>query len=105
MNAALTEALRLQKAGDLDASEALCREVLQEEPHCLDALHLLGLACRRAEKLDDAIAAFEQAALLQPENPLYSFELGATNSLRGELDQAFDWYCRAIALKPDFQEA
>ena len=102
---ALRHGLGLIDSGDLAGAERIAREVLTHEPLNVDALHLLGLACRKAEKAEDAVEAFRRTTELRPDRPVYHFELGIALKLLGDLDAAYVAYGKALELDPTMQQA
>ena len=53
--------------GELSEAESLFREVLDAEADCGMARHALGLALLRQNRKAEALAAFEQASMENPE--------------------------------------
>src|SRR5258706_16298185 len=84
------------------------RRVLAEQPHHVDALHLLGGALLQDGQADAAVAMIEQAiarsgaggAGAGPQHaPLY-VNLGSALHASGQLERAIDGYRRGLTLAP-----
>lgn len=60
-----------------------------------------GLALATADRVDDAIADFEAAIEIDPENDLAVFNLGATLADAGDLEAALPYFDWAINLDPN----
>jgi tetratricopeptide (TPR) repeat protein len=56
-------------------------------------------------QIEDAIAEFEEAIRLDPDNALAHFNLGVAYQYQGKLDQAIAEYQEAISIDPDYAEA
>ena len=66
---ALAQAWQVQRSGDLQRAEHICRQVLQVDANCVDALFLLGTVCLKLGKLDDAVVTYERGLRLGPSSP------------------------------------
>jgi tetratricopeptide (TPR) repeat protein/ADP-heptose:LPS heptosyltransferase len=101
----------LQRAGQLynddkfAAAEELAREVLKTEPNHPVALRIVGVAARRAGRLDESIEQLTQAANLDPGAHALWFELGVTYLDRLDHKQAFECFLRCHQACPQFQPA
>ncbi len=91
------------QSGNLPEAEKLYRAVLQEEPHHLDAMALLGLVCGAKGEHDEAIALIERAALRDPKSPLSP----SARQRADECEEIAAGSCRlcAIALQPGMPQA
>jgi Flp pilus assembly protein TadD len=68
-------------------------------------LNAIALCLARLNRLDEAIARFDQALKLAPNSPLTHFRKGWALVNAGQMAAATQEYERAIALQPDFAEA
>lgn len=105
---AYDEALRQLRAGrHAEAERALRTLAKAQTPHApLAGVHAnLGLALRQAGKHADSLAALEQAAKLNPQQPQIQNELGIAYRLLGRFGPAREAYERAIALDPGYAAA
>lgn len=64
-----------------------------------------GVAYRRGEKFEQAMAEFEQAVSVDPHNADAWYHHGLTWGLMGEHGQAIADFTRAIALAPEYADA
>lgn len=71
VQAAVEEAVSLQKAGQTDAAERLYRRVLQSCPHHSEANHNLGIISMQRGKLAEGVAYFKQALDADRDRDLY----------------------------------
>lgn len=96
----LRQADRLRDTGQLDAAEALYRDVLQHSPASRGALLGLGFCARKRGERTDALDFFRRAASLDPED--HFPRLAAADELRelGRLDEADTQYHEIIAAEP-----
>ncbi|HVA14616.1 MAG TPA: tetratricopeptide repeat protein [Stellaceae bacterium] len=99
------EALRCQKAGDLDQAERLCREILALDPRHADSFHLLGVVAHQAGRSDIAVAPIERAIALRSGVAAYHNSLGLALRAQGKLDAASAQYRLALALAPNLVQA
>jgi protein O-GlcNAc transferase len=65
----------------------------------------LGLAIHAQGNLDEAIACFRQALLLEPDHASTYNNLGNTFKSQGKLAVAAECYLQALSLKPDYAAA
>src|SRR4051812_598332 len=101
---ALKRAEELHTAGNLEATEALCREILESDPTQPDALHRLGLIATQKGQFDLAIQYLQQALARQPRYPACHCNLGVVYALRGRSAEAIASFQTAIRQSPRFPE-
>ncbi|MBS0333818.1 MAG: tetratricopeptide repeat protein, partial [Proteobacteria bacterium] len=65
-------------------------------------LHRQGDALYAAGRYADALDSFRRAAALEPQNPVYPFNMGAVLRLLGRPVEELAAYDRAVALNPRF---
>jgi protein O-GlcNAc transferase len=94
----------LLQAGDVAGAEEVAIELVKRVPHDADALNLLGVVRKRRQRLAEAIAAFERAALLTPSNYGPWYNLGNTLLGLGEYRRALGPLRQAAQLRPDEAE-
>ncbi|HVQ28990.1 MAG TPA: tetratricopeptide repeat protein [Vicinamibacteria bacterium] len=99
--------LALALAGQGKAAPALeaARAATQADAHSAEAQAALGLAALAQDPEDrksDAMAAVQQASLLEPKNALVTLQLGRVFESRGQLDDAATAYGRAAELDPSW---
>lgn len=76
------------EARDWDGAESLLRQALEREPRSALALTLQGDVNLRRERLDQAVACFEQALALEPRNKGARLKLAQALRQLGKTDQA-----------------
>lgn len=62
----LSQALLSLNQKDFSNAEALCRQVLAQRPHAIDALHILGLSLHEQSQNPEAIATLRDVLALNP---------------------------------------
>ena len=105
--AAASTGLALALAAQGKAAPALeaARAATQADPHAAEAQAALGLAALAEDpddKKSEAMAAVQQASLLEPKNALVTLDLGWVFESRGQLDQAAAAYGHAAELDPSW---
>jgi tetratricopeptide (TPR) repeat protein len=101
---AIQIALRHYESGQLQQSEAICRQLLALDPNQADALHLLGLIAHRVNH-PDAAALIRRALALQPRNAIAYGNLALVLQNHGKWDEAMECSRQALALQPNVPEA
>lgn len=102
---ALLHAARHHSAGRLPVAEAILKLILQRDPNCWGALHLLGIIALQTGRHAMAVEVLRPAARLAPEDPAIHSNLGEAYRLGGRLEEAVACYRQALAVRPDFHEA
>jgi Flp pilus assembly protein TadD len=97
------QAWQVLQAGNIPLAEQICRQILASEPNDADAWHILGIALRRRNSLDEAIDALSRAVMLRPSFARAHNNLGGIYHSQRRLAEAADSYRRAIAAQPDFR--
>ncbi|MCH7889623.1 MAG: tetratricopeptide repeat protein, partial [Proteobacteria bacterium] len=103
--AALPAAVRHLHAGQLQRSEALCREVLEARPDHHAALHLLGVVMHRMGRKEAAVELIGKAVALRPDYAEAHNGLGNVLAEMGRLGEAAAAYRMTVAVKPGYAEA
>ncbi|HEY9907785.1 MAG TPA: tetratricopeptide repeat protein [Thermosynechococcaceae cyanobacterium] len=98
-------ALQHYEKGELTAAERACREVLQQQPDHLDALHTLGVILCQLQQPDEAAARLQRVLELQPNHAEAWGNLGGALQQQGNLEAAIAHYQKAIDLNPNFADA
>ena len=60
-------ALQHHIAGDLSKAENIYQQILQTDPNCPDALHLLGVISHQAGKSNRAVDLIKKALIVKPD--------------------------------------
>ena len=90
------------QAGDMDATERSCQEVIELAPHHAEAWHLWGLVKIRRQDHQGAIQCIGRAIGLDPNAAGYYCNLGNIYYQLRKLDDAETCYRWALELKPDY---
>jgi len=98
-------ALVLLGAGDLAAAIEVLEAVVASVPEATAPLVDLGIALRRAERYEEAVARLEQALALTPRHPVAHNELGLAQRALGRFGAARLSYQRALEVYPGFHAA
>ncbi|MGE5567595.1 MAG: tetratricopeptide repeat protein [Rhodospirillales bacterium] len=101
----LREAMENHKAGNLDAAEAIYRDVLAGDPKNADALHMLGVLVSQRGDQQQALSLLGRAVRLNPTPPFYHNNLGNVLFQAGRFADAKLCYEEALRLDPDYAEA
>lgn len=96
----LSRALRAHKKGRYEEARRLYAERLQHALDCLDATLNLGALEALAGRAEEAIAAFERAAELAPDDGRVCRDIGLGLFTIGRLDEAVRALERAVACEP-----
>ncbi len=101
----LDEGIAHHREGRKEEAERSYRHVLEIAPNQPDALNLLGVLAAEAELFEIAIELMQQARLQRPKDPFILNNLGNAYFDSFRYEEARDPLERAVALKPDFDEA
>ena len=101
----LREALALHRSGMLSQAMQRYSLLLDENPRCADALHLLGVACHQQGDFSRALNVITQAINLNPEAPAFHSNQGNTLKEMGLLAAARESYDRALSKDPSYTDA
>ena len=93
------------RAGRTADAERGFRELAAKHPELGGAHANLGLILRNAGKLDESIAALEQAVKASPKQPLFLNQLGVSYRHKGQFAKAREAYESALALDPAYADA
>ena len=96
VNAALA-ALREGRAAD---AESICRAVLEQRPHSVEHLRLLGRALAAQSRLEEAEATLRQALATRPEFAPLHEDLGSILAAQRRLEEAVATLRTAIKIDP-----
>jgi hypothetical protein len=98
----LENALQYIRSGDYDVALSICREVLEQHPHDVDATHLAGYLHQLKGEHADAIRYFDQAGVLAPDNAEIANNRAGSLKTLGRLEESAHFYRQALALEPGF---
>ncbi len=95
-------ALDLYRSGDAGGAEALCRQIIRDDPKDVAALMMLGELVLERGRLEEAETLTLRAVALAPTLPMAHFARGRLCHTLGRAEEARDAYLRATQLMPDF---
>lgn len=98
--AGLTKARELLQEGRLAQAAALYRSLLQSNPDCFEALHLLGVAEAQQQNLEAAAILLGRAIAIDPGNTGALSNYGNILRLLMRHEDALASYDKALALNP-----
>ena len=101
----LQRAIGLHNQGELDAAEALYRELLRDMPGHQTALHLSGLIAHQRGRYREAVELIEAALAGGATNAAIHTNCGVACRALGDIEKAARHISWAIALDPEFAEA
>jgi predicted O-linked N-acetylglucosamine transferase (SPINDLY family) len=99
----LERALNYHQEGDLRAAAAIYRQLLQQRPDQVNALHSLGVLSAQTGDYAAAVDLIKQAIAVRPMNPDYHNDLGLALHALGQRGAAITAYQRAVQLSPSFE--
>jgi protein O-GlcNAc transferase len=98
-------AVTYHNAGQLKKAEAVCQEILAEDPRHTNANHMLGVMEHRAGRSAHGAELIARATRANPNVAQYHSDLGAALRSDGRAGEAIASFRAAISLKPDFAPA
>jgi tetratricopeptide (TPR) repeat protein len=98
---AMTTALQAYRLGKLVQAEWTCHQVLEQRPHYVPALHLLGAIALQTGRLQSAIAHYQTVVTLDPTHAEAHGNLAVALQDCGHWDAAARHFQRSLALKPN----
>ncbi len=101
LQAKYRQALARHGKGELDAAEALYRQILAQRPENFHALHMLGVLCGQRDDWKQAESLLAGAVRIDPTVAAAHANLGNTQRLMERSDEAMASYERALRLQPD----
>ncbi len=100
----LQQALALHQLGRLAEAERLYRQILQQDPNHIDALHLLGMAALQAGQKERGVRLLEKVIRIRPDIASAHSNLGVALRDLGRFTEAVASCDKAIALAPESAE-
>jgi tetratricopeptide (TPR) repeat protein len=99
------QAVSQHRSGNLQEAESLYKKILEQDPNHSDALNLLGLACYKMNRHNEALNFINRAVSLNSKNPAYHFNLGNVYGAAALLEDAVRSFKLAISLNPNYADA
>jgi predicted O-linked N-acetylglucosamine transferase (SPINDLY family) len=101
----LEQAIRLHQAGDAAGSEALCRQILSQDPKHPGTLNQLGMLALQAGRWDKALALFAKLSTREPQWAQVHHGHGMALMGLGRHRDACGPLRRALRIQPDLLQA
>ena len=98
-------ALEHQRKGELIKAEAHYNQILSQNPHDPDALHLLGVLHQLTGRIANSISLINRAIRLCPTNPNFYNSLGTSMKRDADFKKAKQCYEKALNLNANHPEA
>ena len=102
---ALSAAIEHHRRGEVAEAEAICREILNRDPHEVRALRLLAMLASRRGDAGQAVELFRRAVDRAPEDPDLHLQLGRALSASEREEEAEESCRKAIAIDPGRPDA
>ncbi len=102
---AIELALRAYERGELGDAERRCRAVIEAERDNFDAHHLLAVIHARHGRHGPALASYDRALAIRPDDPQALSNRGVTLDELARYDEALAGFDKALALRPDYPPA
>ena len=84
--------------GDLENAEIELLDLLREDPHAAEALHILSKIYVRKKQFEDAIVTLERLSKLAPRAPKLYFELGNAYLAGGRLEKSVTAFQQGLGI-------
>lgn len=101
----LERASALEQLGQLEAAEAIYRELIDNHDAAPTACHRLGVICGRTGRLEEACLLLSRAIALQPDHADALSCLGIVHWMEGRFETAISTQKQALALREGFAAA
>ncbi|MGE0734362.1 MAG: tetratricopeptide repeat protein [Alphaproteobacteria bacterium] len=96
----VADAAKLLQEGYSAEAEAVCQEILAQQPNNAGAHFTLGRIAQRRQRLHEALSAASRAVAIEPVNAGFHCLLGECHAALKQLDEAEAHYREAILLDP-----
>ncbi|MEM7465996.1 MAG: FkbM family methyltransferase [Pseudomonadota bacterium] len=94
-----------QRDGDLQNAEEIYRTVVRDFPSRADAWIYLGMSLNDQARFDEALAAYQRALHIEPENLSALTNSGLTLGMLGRHEAAVAQQQKALSLSPEYARA
>lgn len=102
---AMALAVQAYQSGNLAQAEAICLQILQQQPDRAEVLHWLGAIAHQRGKLSEAVVYYQRTLALEPHQAQVYYNLGNAFQQQGKFAAAIEHYQNAIALQPAYTDA
>ena len=104
-NVVFERAARALAAGDYAAAEQGFKSVVRREPGNVGAIGNLGIIYARTNRADQAVAAYQRALRISPDDEPILLNLGLAYLKQDAHALALPYFARVVALDPQHQQA
>jgi protein O-GlcNAc transferase len=101
----IQSAFGLYHKGNLQQSEIIFKQVLQQQPYNFNVLFILGILCYERLDLEQAMVYFERSLQIKPNNADTYYCLGNIFLIQNNFKEALYSYNKAVAINPDHADA
>ena len=98
-------AVRYHQAGNLSDAEKLYQQIIKDQPHHADALHLLGVLTAQSGRRSEGVEYIRRAIAINPSAEIYYSNLAQALLDQGSFDEAVIECREALRLNPNFVPA
>jgi protein O-GlcNAc transferase len=104
-NVVFDQAVQALASGDYTAAERGFQTIIREQPRNVGALGNLGIVYSRTNRADEAIATYERALRLSPDDKVLLLNLGLVYMKQESHQRALPLFARVVAIDPQHQQA
>ncbi|MCF3606965.1 tetratricopeptide repeat protein [Planktothrix agardhii 1033] len=99
------QAIQLYQTRNYAASEAIFRQLVENQPKEAKYYFYLGNSLFYQRKIEEATQVYQEAISLNPQYGLAYNALGFLHASQGQWDEAIAQYQKALEINPDYAEA
>jgi tetratricopeptide (TPR) repeat protein len=101
----IDQLINLYNQGQLEVVVEQAQNLTSQHPEAVAVWNILGASAAQIGKLDQAINAFREIIVLNPNQASSHYNLGNALKDQGKLEEAIEAYAMALELKPDYEAA
>lgn len=101
----LQPAFTAYRRGERDEAEFLCLEAIAAQPDNFGAHHLLAVIQSDSARHPEALASYQKALSIEPDNILALANSGRTLFVLGRFTEALESFDKALAIAPGYPDA
>lgn len=105
VDAKLQRAFALHRQGEFAQAEPLYREIVDQSPEHVEALHFLGVIAYQQGRFNEADRLIARALAIRPDYPEALYDRANTLRELKRPDEALACYDKALSIRPDYVEA
>jgi len=99
--ATMNQAIQAYRAGNLSSAEQACQSVVERQPDCVPALHLLGMIAYQTGNLEQAIAHYQTLLTVKPDHFEAHANLAIALQKQDNVPLAVHHFQQALLLNPN----